>query len=149
MSGRRREPERQHFQQAVETAVTSRRRREQTAAARDAKRERKAAERMKPREALDRIAELAGVEVVIEDDWAEVDVSRGGTLLYVHKDWEQSDSDHLKVTFEGGSEAMAWPEDDWPDYLGDVGDELDVKPAEALALLERFLEHAERLGFTS
>jgi hypothetical protein len=113
---------------------------------------------MKPREALDRIAELAGVEVVIEDDWAEVvieddwaevDGSRGGTLLYVHKDWEQSDSDHLKVTFEGGSEDMAWPEDDWPDYLGDVGDELDVKPAEALALLERFLEHAERLGFTS
>src|ERR671911_927300 len=85
MSGRRREPERQRFQQAVETAVTSRRRREQTAAARDAKRERKAAERMKPREALDRIAELAGVEVVIEDDWAEVDVSRGGTLLLLSR----------------------------------------------------------------
>jgi hypothetical protein len=106
-------------------------------------------DRITPQQALDRIAQLAGLNGVrlIEaepDVLGEVVVDRGGVELIAYA-MEGEDT----MTMYCLDDARSWPEDERRDYLPQPDDKANqIKPAEAVALAERFLAHAERLGYT-
>ena len=69
-------------------------------------------------------------------------IVRGGRIVDVFtRTW--GDPGELGM-LNDGDEDGPWPEDDLPDDVPNP-----ATPAEAVAAVERFLAHAERLGFTS
>jgi hypothetical protein len=141
---------------AVERAIDARER----AGVRTAERAERKAKNMTQRQALERIAELAGSVVDTIDGDPEVTIARGGLLTTIRAAFDESkknwrNPDKLQIDFPERAlddEDPLWPDAEWPDYLavsradGTI-EEPDRKPAEAVALIERLLAHAARLGF--